>query len=175
VATGTGSFQRAFDAALTPQVSGTVVYEARVFLDKYPSSSLHNGRSVVMGYYEGPKLLVTDSGSIQIGGQRGDGTTWNWAGGESKGGVVPLGRWVDLAIACERATGAVRAWVDGKLVDLSGTSANPGQWRIATTVFVVGKDSQDGQAFDGRIDEIRVLRQIPSDSSLQARSREPAR
>jgi hypothetical protein len=160
--TGTGYFQRAFDSALTPQVSGTVLYEARVYLEGYPSSSLHNGRAVVMGFYEGPKLVVTDSGSIQIGGQRGDGTSWIWAGGESKAGTVPLGRWVDLAVACERATGAVWAWVDGERVELLRTSVNPGQWRIATTVFMVGKDSQDGQAFAGRIDEIRVSRRIPA-------------
>lgn len=162
VATGSGYFERAFDAALTPQVSGTIVYEARVYLDAYPSSSLHNGRAVVMGFYEGPKLVVSDTGSLQIGGQRGDGGSWTWAGGESRAKVVPLGRWVDLAVACERATGSVWAWVDGKRVELLGTANNPGQWRIAITPFVVGKDSQDGQPFTARIDEIRVSRQIPS-------------
>jgi hypothetical protein len=160
VATGSGYFQRVFDVALTPQVSGTIVYEARVFLDKYPSSSLHNGRSVVMGFYEGPKLLVTDSGRIQVGGQQGtDGAMWNWYAPQTS--IVPVGRWVDLAIAVEAKSGAAWAWVDGAKLALSpGVAA--GSWRIPSGVFVVGKDASDGQEFAGSIDEMRVSRQIPS-------------
>ncbi len=160
--TGSGYFQREFDSALAPRSGGWIVYEARVFLDRYPSSALHSGRSVVVGFYEGPKMLVSDSGSLQIGGQRGEQGIWNWAGGETARDVVPLGRWVDLAVACNEATGAVLGWVDGVPVPMREGAAGVGRWRIPSTRFMVGKDSRDGQAFAGKIDEIRVSRQIPS-------------
>lgn len=160
--TGAGYFQRDFDSALAPGLEGWITYEARVFLDRYPSSALHNGRSVVMGFYEGPKLLVTDSGRIQImGQQQGGAGTWNWAGGETSRNVVPLGRWVDLAFAFERGSGNFLGWVDGVPVELTKPGVL-GSWRVPTTRFTVGKDSRDGQEFAGRIDEIRVSRQIPS-------------
>lgn len=160
--TGSGYFQREFDSSLAPGPDGWIVYEARVFLDRYPSSALHNGRSVVLGFYEGPKLLVTDSGRMQIVGQRGVQGSWSWAGGQTAPNAVPLGKWVDLVMACEESTGMVRGWIDGVAVDLGDASAAMGRWRIPTTQFMVGKDSRDGQAFVGKIDEIRVSRQIPS-------------
>lgn len=161
-ASGFGYFQREFDSSLAPAPGRWIVYEARVFMDRYPSSALHNGRSVVLGFYEGPKMVVSDSGSIQIGGQRGEQDSWNWAGGESARDVVPLGRWVDLAVACEEATGAILAWIDGVPVPMRDANGIRGRWRIPSTPFMVGKDSRDGQAFAGKIDEIRVSRQIPS-------------
>ncbi len=163
--TGSGYFQREFDSALAPRSGGWIVYEARVFLDRYPSNALHSGRSVIVGFYEGPKMLVTDTGSLQIGGQRGESGLWNWAGGETARDVVPLGRWIDLAVACNEATGAVLAWVDGVPVSMREGYGGAGRWRIPSTSFMVGKDSYDGQAFVGKIDEIRVSRQIPSSLS----------
>lgn len=160
--TGSGYFQREFDSSLAPAPGRWVVYEARVFLDRYPSSALHNGRSVVLGFYEGPKLLVTDTGSLQIIGQRSESGNWAWAGGESVRGLVPLGRWVDLAMAVESNSGVFLGWIDGVPVRFQEASGRSGGWRTPATEFVVGKDSRDGQAFAGRIDEIRVSRQIPS-------------
>lgn len=164
--TDPGYFQRAFEAAFTPRVSGVVVYEARVFLPSYPSSGLHNGRSVVMGHYEGLKLAVSDSGRLQVAGQQGSvDAGWNWFAPQTAIGVVPVGRWVDLAIAIEWKTGRSWAWVDGGSVVLEGDSPR-GEWRIPTTSFVVGMDSVDDQGFAGKIDEMRVSRQIPSNLEM---------
>lgn len=151
-----GSWGRSGDAALTHGPTGKILYEARVKLDKYPSPGLHNGRAVVVGFYEGLKLLVTAHGQVQAGAQRGDGS-WNWFAPETKDSLVPLGRWVDLAVGADQATGDVFVWIDGKAVPTwSGSEVAGSKVRVATSTFVLGKDAVDGQKFDGQISEVKV-------------------
>jgi hypothetical protein len=151
-----GVWSRANDTFLTQKVTGQILYQAKVRLDKYPSSSLHNGRAVVVGFYEGLKLLVNDHGQLQAGAQRGDGT-WNWFAPETKDSLVPLGRWVELAVGADQKTGDVHAWIDGEAVATwSGSNVSGSRTRVATSTFVVGQDAVDGQKFDGQIAEVKV-------------------
>jgi len=140
------------------QDGGKIRYEAKVFLSSYPSSSLHNGRAVVMGFYAGPKMLVTDQGKIQVGGQRGDEDRWNWYAPESRSGAVPLGRWTTLAIEANPLAGTVRAWVDGKEELLATPPVPQGRLRPSFGNFVIGADPVDGQQFPGLIAQARILR-----------------
>jgi hypothetical protein len=159
-ASGADSWSLSGDAALTPSATGRILYETRVKLSRYPSSSLHNGRAVVVGFYEGLKLLVTDHGQVQAGAQRGDGS-WNWFAPETKDSLVPLNKWVDLAVGADEATGDVYVWIDGKAVPTwSGAAVVGSKIRIATSTFVVGQDAVDGQKFDGQISEVRVSRRF---------------
>lgn len=139
------------------QGDGRIRYEAKVFLASYPSPLLHNGRAVVMGFYAGPKLLVTSRGRIQVGGQRGHEGHWNWFAPESRDGAVPLGRWTTLAIEADPQAGRVRAWVDGKEVVLSTTPVPQGRLRPSYGNFLLGADPVDGQQFPGLIAQARVL------------------
>lgn len=162
----TGTWSRSNDPALTPSITGRILFEARVKLARYPASSLHNGRAVVVGFYEGLKLLVTDHGQVQAGAQRGDGS-WNWFAPETKDSLVPLGRWVDLAVGADQNTGDVHAWIDGQAVATwSGSAVAGSKIRNASTMFVVGQDAADGQEFDGQISEIRVSRQFVLGSGI---------
>ena len=130
-------------------------YQARVFLERYPSSRLHNGRSVVMGYYAGPKILVTDRGGIQAGGQKGSDGNWNWYAPESDPGVVPLGRWTVVEIEAD-PRGSWRAWVDGKEVKIRSVPVAGDALRPSEGSFVLGADAMDGQLFPGWIAEAWV-------------------
>jgi hypothetical protein len=157
-----GAVSSQFDGGITPELGlsgqGVLRYETRVKLDAYPSASLHNGRAVVMGFYAGPKILVTNDGRIQVGGQRGNGTSWSWYAPQSEAGKVPLKAWTTLAMEADPATATFRAWVDGVEVKLtSGVEVAGTLLRPAYGNFVVGADAEDGQDFPGLIDEARVL------------------
>lgn len=157
-----GSVSSSLDGGATPELGlsgqGVLRYEARVKLESYPASTLHNGRAVVMGFYAGPKILVTDDGRIQVGGQRGNGTSWSWYAPQSEAGKVPLKQWVTLAMEADPATATFRAWVNGTEVKLtSGVEVAGSLLRPAYGDFVVGADAADGQDFPGLIDEARVL------------------
>jgi hypothetical protein len=154
--TGTGVWAHANDTNLTHKVTGRILYQAKVWLDKYPSATLHNQRAVVVGFYEGLKLAVNDHGQLQAAGQRGDGT-WNWFGPETKDSAVALGKWVELAVGADYNKGDMYVWIDGKAVaawfmrSVAGTKI-----RVPTTRFMVGQDAVDGQKFDGKISEVKV-------------------
>ncbi len=155
-----GVWSRNSDTALTASVTGRILYETRVKLSHYPSSSLHNGRAVVVGYYEGLKLLVNDRGQLQAAAQRGD-NSWSWFAPETQDSAVPLNRWVDLAVGTDESTGDVYAWINGKPVGIWMWYAVAGsKTRLARGSFMVGRDAVDGQKFDGLISEIRVSRQF---------------
>jgi hypothetical protein len=154
--TATGVWSLANDTFLTQEATGQILYQAKVWLDRYPSSDLHNGRAVVVGFYEGLKLLVTDHGQIQAGAQRGDGS-WNWFAPETKAEAMPLGRWVEVAVGADQSTGDVYVWIDGKAVPTwSGSKVSGSKIRVASSTFVVGQDAIDGQKFDGKIAEVKV-------------------
>jgi hypothetical protein len=111
-----------------------------------------------MGFYAGPKLLVTSDGRIQGAVQRGDGSSWSWYAPQSAAGAVPAGRWVTLAIEADPATADVRAWVDGTEIPLTSSAVAGTLLRPSFGEFRVGADPVDGQDFPGLIDEARILR-----------------
>jgi len=159
---GAGTLQAPFDSALSAKPTGELLYEARVWMDKYPSSSLWNARSTLLGFYEGIKILVSDTGSIQIGGQQGVNGVWNWFPPESDKNTMPLGRWVDIAVSVRRGSGEAWLWLDGVPVALHTYIDPMGPWRDSYSTFVVGNDSVDDQPFSGKVDEIRVSNRIPA-------------
>src|SRR6185295_7266541 len=63
--------------------------------------------------------------------------------------VVPLHRWVDVAIAIDETNGQCYAYIDGQPFQLSGT-ANSDPFRVSTSIFTVGEDSHDDQFFKGK-------------------------
>lgn len=132
-----------------------VRYQAKIYLDAYPSPLLHNGRSVAMGYYAGPKILVTDQGAVQAGGQKGGRGIWNWYAPESAPGAVPLGRWTIVSIEAD-PRGTWRAWVDGREVEIRSRPVAGDSLRPSQGTFSLGSDPVDGQLFPGWISEAWV-------------------
>lgn len=153
-------FAMASQSDLNISKSGALTLEARVWLDEYPSPLLHNQASTVVGMYEGLKLLVFADGRIQAAGQRQAGGQNHWYAPISRAGAVPLGRWVDVAVAADTETRQMHAWVDGEPVQLYVPAPISDYviegFRSPGSEFTVGHDARDGQAFIGRIEEVRV-------------------
>ena len=147
-------------APLTLAENPLLTYEARVWLDAYPSASQHNGFGTPVGAYAGLKMLVRHDGRLQVAGQLGDGSNWNWYAPISDSGAVPLGRWVNLAVSADRDNGKLYAFIDGVPLRLVTTRVPAGDRLRGLDFFpfTIGNDSQDEQPFHGRIDEVRVSR-----------------
>jgi hypothetical protein len=153
-----GSILTSTDTALLLAGQDLITYEARIWMDAYPSASLHNRVSHILGNYGGLELFVRDNGGIQVIAQKGIAPDWLWFGGETAGGTLPLGQWVDVAVAADKQGGVVYIYVNGVPVQFYTPSGNPGTVlrSYAETPFSIGANSVDGQAFAGKIDEVRV-------------------
>lgn len=154
------AFSTAGHSALTIGGTGILTLEARIWLDEYPSTVLHNKAAAVAGMYEGLKLLIFADGRIQAAGQRKEGDTYEWFAPISRTGAVPLKKWVDVAVAADQGGRQMHAWVDGVPVQLyvpaPVDSYRIDGFRSPASPFTVGMDAQDGQYFKGRLEEVRV-------------------
>jgi|GEM_PF-5308341 len=163
-------------AALSLEGNDTITYEARIWLDAYPSASLWNGGTTLIGQYAGLKLLINKAGRIQAGSQSGDGANWFWFPPVSDTGAVPLGRWVNVAVAAVRNGSLLFAYVDNVPVGLYLDIAGGATLRPTSTVefpFTIGNDGQDNQPFPGRVEEIRVSRGLPLGPGVHIRGQPP--
>jgi hypothetical protein len=142
---------------LTVGGTGEITYEARIYLDQYSPSSNFNGEFSLVGMYEGLKMQIDTAGRLQAAAQKLDSSgTGYWYPPSSDPGVVPLHRWVDVAVALDQTTGEAYGYIDGVPIQLHGDSTNTDLWRVSTSILTVGEDSRDNQQFTGKIDEIRV-------------------
>jgi hypothetical protein len=154
----TGIWSRAFDTSLAAQLpTGRILYTTQVKLSAYPASTIYNKAAVIMGFYEGMKMMVTTTGQVIVAGQRGTPTANTWYGPRTVAGAVPLNRWVTLAVGTDQATGEFYAWIDGLPQRLySATTVAGTKIRVATSQFGLGADLTDGQKFEGQIGEVKV-------------------
>jgi hypothetical protein len=147
------------NAPLTLADHAVLTYEARIWLDEYPSASLWNGGASVMGQYAGLKMLIDNRGRIQAAAQSGNGSSWQWYPPVSDTGVVPLKRWVNVAIAAVRDSSLLYVYIDGVPKQTWVNYAKGAVLRpnpLSSYPFNVGNDGQDPQPFPGRIEEIRI-------------------
>ena len=153
-----GIWNRANTPEFTPSYTGKTLIKARVWLDRYPSSSNYNGVATIAGYNEGLKLLVSEYGQVMAVGQKGNGSSWTWFGSRTKAGAVPLGRWVELAVGADNSTASMGIWIDGVAQESYSHVAVAGtQIRSATSnPFYIGKDFLDNQKFAGKIQSLKV-------------------
>ncbi|MEN9309361.1 MAG: Concanavalin A-like lectin/glucanase superfamily, partial [Fibrobacterota bacterium] len=153
-----GIWSRAFDTSLAAQLpTGRILYTTQVKLSAYPASTIYNKAAVIMGFYEGMKMMVTTTGQVIVAGQRGTPTANAWYGPRTVAGAVPLNRWVTLAVGTDQATGEFYAWIDGLPQRLySATTVAGTKIRVATSQFGLGADLTDGQKFEGQIGEAKV-------------------
>lgn len=138
--------------------TGKLTYEARIYMSQYPAASNFKSRTTLVGLYAGIALQILSDGSINLKAQKLAGSTAFWYDTLTTApGIVPLGRWVDVALAVDTTVlpRQVYAYVDGTPVQLYGTASN-NSFRIYSAPFTIGGDSQDGQSFNGKIDEVRV-------------------
>lgn len=157
-----GVWMRAIDSSLTHRANGRIVYEVRVYLDKYPPTTTYNKAEVVMGFYAGMRIAITSRGQLMAGGQRGSVDSWKWYGPRTADRAVPLKRWVTLTVGTDDAKGELYAWIDGvpqamwSPVAVVGTDIRQG-----SGTFALGADAVDGQTFTGKIEWARVLSKFP--------------
>lgn len=160
VCDGTTGFMAPNSPELTVGNTGKLTLEARIFMSQYPSEFLHNKASVILGMYEGLKLIIDSDGRIQAGLQRRADSAFEWFAPISKPRVVPTLRWVDVAVALDQGTKEVYAYVDGAQVQLQVPdpldSYRIDGFRSPESPFTVCYDDVDGQHFKGLVDEVRV-------------------
>jgi len=148
--------------AIQPGANGRLGFVARVRLDSYPTGATHNALEFIGGFYPSLKFGIDTAGAIQVVCQRWTGAAYAWSASYTAKRIVPLGRWVDLAVAMDTTDDSLRVWVDGKRAPLPGetwtgtTLRLPGSW-----VFSLGNDAQDDQDFHGLIEEFRIYQDLP--------------
>lgn len=154
---GSGKYVLTSGMLLTTGPTGQITYEARIYLNEYPSSANLNGAAIVVGMREGPKLEITSDGRLVAVTQKQDvlGSTYLYEP-LSGPGIVPLKRWTDVAIAVDEDTHQCYGYVDGTPVQLSFGFVNADSFRISTPLLAMGDDAIDNQPFIGKIDEIRI-------------------
>jgi hypothetical protein len=142
--------------ALTMGGSGQITYEARIYLSQYEAQ----GHGWVLGTYDGVIMLVGPNGELVAGGQKVRNGAGYWIQEISTKGVVPLNRWVNIAVAFDQASGQAYGYIDGSPIQLynENYTTNPitDPFRVSTGSFFVGDDGSDNYQFSGTIDEIRV-------------------
>lgn len=163
---GSGYFTVASNPRLSIGRTGQITYQARLYLDQYPATTLHNQFSFVMGTYEGMGLYIRADGRISVGTQKGDGSSWMWYAPVTAKDVVPLKKWVEVAAACDQAASECYAYLDGTPVAtytyMVGESYQPlypyagPLFRSAPSVFTVGNSAVNNQSLKGKIEAIRV-------------------
>lgn len=145
-----------------PGANGRLGFVARVRLDSYPAGATHNALEFIGGFYPSLKFGIDTAGAIQVVCQRWTGSGYAWSAAFTAKRIVPLGRWVDLAVAMDTTDDSLRVWVDGRRAPLPGETWNgttlrlPGSW-----AFSLGNDAQDDQDFHGLIEEFRIYQDLP--------------
>lgn len=148
----TGVWYRAYDSSLIHSPKGRICYQARIFLDAYPDTTVYNKAEVVMGFYAGPRIAVTTRGQLMIVSQKGTDGVWSWYGPRSGNSTVPLKRWVTISIGVDASDAQLYAWIDGAPVKLWAPTANSGtEIRNGPWPFYLGNDSRNPQKFSGKI------------------------
>jgi hypothetical protein len=155
-ATFNGSVASSSNPAIMIEGQDLITYDVRLWMDSYPSSSEFNGVVQILGSYAGVVLTVGYNGFIQVGAQIGGGSSWNWFGGTSSSGVIPLGQWVTVTVSGDRLNGKVYAFINGVPLQLYNDVARTGVLRSDYPApFLIG-GTQSGQYFLGKIDEVRA-------------------
>jgi hypothetical protein len=149
------------DSIYDPNRTGWLTLEARIYLDKYPSASNTGKRGQIFGILGGVKLLVGSDGSLQAAGlQTSPMEAPSYAYPRTASAVVPLGRWVDVAVAVDAAANQLYAYVNGQPVQLTWPAHSYQRLRtggaFALNALTVGNTVYSGEAFAGNIDEIRI-------------------
>lgn len=147
-----------YNTAFTVAGTGRITIEARVYLSAYPGPENFNQASEIVGFYPGPRLLITHDGGIKISMQKLDASgTGYWYIPESAPHTMPLNRWVTLAFALDTTVTPKQAYayLDGVPIQMY-EAANAAPFRIPEAALTVGNDGQDHQPLNGKIDEIRI-------------------
>ena len=150
-------FSVPYDDRLNVGGTGRLTYEARIFMSAYPATTNHKSRVALVGMYAGIQMQVHANGAIYLKAQKlTPSATW-YDTLHTAPATVPLNRWVNVAIAVDTTVSPkqVYAYIDGVPVQMVGT-ASDNAFRVYSAPFTVGGDSQDGQTFTGRIEEVRV-------------------
>ncbi len=141
---------------LTISATGKVTYEARIYLDQYPAGSFMEASSVI-SLNRDLNLQINSDGSLQIWTRKLDltATAYDYIP-VSAPGVIPLKRWVDVAVALDQGAHQCYGYVDEKPVSLSVGFVNADPFEVLKSRLFVGNDSLNSQQFIGKIDELRI-------------------
>jgi hypothetical protein len=140
-------------AAFDPLMkTGKTTFEARVFVNSYPSEN-HGGLATIVG-----PMQLYENGAIAFKVLRRTVSWAAWDGGvKSIPGVVPLNTWVNVALSIDTTTQPeqVYAYINGIPVQMVGTPMT-GPILLGESEFDIGGDPSDHQPLHGRIEEVRI-------------------
>lgn len=140
-------------ASLRWSRTGMETLEMRVKLDSF---SL--GGYILMGSYVGPIVGVTGSGAIGIYNQVTTLAADAWYGVVSEPNILPVGRWMDIAVAMDRAHKDIYLWMDGQPIPLYPyVEADGLDWVIDSSYsFHVAGGDWDARVGPFQVDEVRI-------------------
>jgi len=140
-------------AALRWTKTGMQTWEMRVKLEKEALEGF-----IFLGSYVGPEIGMNGSRAIGIYQQAKTTGANAWFGVVSEPGVIPIGRWVDLAVAIDQARNDFYFWIDGRPVQLypAYDVTSLGMVSDTTRPFNVGGANWDARVGSFLLDEVRI-------------------
>lgn len=147
------TFGDSLPASLRWARTGMETMEMRVKFD-----SLSLGGYILMGSYTGPFVGVTGSGGIGIYNQVTTTGANAWYGVVSEPNLLPVGRWIDIAVAMDRARKEIYCWIDGHPVPLYPYLKADGLDFVidSSYSFEVGGGDWDARIGPFQVDEVRI-------------------
>jgi len=145
----------AMPTALQWETTGMQTIEMRFQLDTLPSDGF-----ILLGSYLGPRITLTADRAIQVAMQSviAGGTT-QWQGITTLPAVIPVGRWVDIAVSIDQSQEEIFVWVDGTPQEIFsfGTEVQaPDYVNDTQAPFSVGGGSWDSRVGAFQVDEVRI-------------------
>ncbi|MBK9578197.1 MAG: hypothetical protein IPK50_09945 [Fibrobacterota bacterium] len=134
---------------------GQWTMQARIRLDSLPRDGFQ-----IAGFAGDPILTVSQGRALAVYQRMKSTRTGEWFSNLmiTRSGIVPVGRWIDIALSVDHARSEVYVWIDGQAQDLiaMGDESTGTLYRDPEMPFVVGGLPTDGRRGPVLIDEIRL-------------------
>ena len=122
---------------------------------------------------EGEYEIAVDPGNELKWAVKNTDPGWTWV---NTGYIVPLGKWIHIAMTYN--SGTVNVYAEGVLVDSYAGSGSIGDQYSSLNELRIGGRSNNpsGKYFDGRVDDVRVYKRVlcPTEVFAQHRGGRPA-
>jgi hypothetical protein len=140
-------------AALRWTKTGMQTWEMRVKLEKEALDGF-----IFLGSYVGPEIGMNGSRAIGIYQQAITERGNAWFGVLSEPNVIPIGRWVNIAVAIDQSHNDFYLWIDGRPVQLYPAYDVTSLGMVADTTrpFNVGGAAWDARVGPFLLDEVRI-------------------
>jgi hypothetical protein len=154
VATTATTTDGSLPIALQWGATGMQTIEMRFKVDSAPTLGY-----VLLGSYVGPQVGLSTGRAIVVSVQCSVDSKTQWQNIVTLPGVVPLGRWVNLAVSIDRSREQIYVWIDGAPMETfsyGAVIAAPNYVNSTIPPFCVGGASWDARVGAFQVDEVRI-------------------